>query len=157
VVPPVVTPTTPAPVLVVAPLEPVAVKSAPQTPPATASAESPAANVGQSAVKGAQVVRGNAALRGKNGCATRAFFAHVTGNSITRVTFTLDGRRIATATRATTARQLRVQIHPGAIRVGSHRLVAKVEFRSPTAPQTRLLSLSFRRCATIASGPQFAG
>ncbi len=78
-------------------------------------------------------------LRGP--CTRRSFSATVTGRSIQRVVFSLDGRRISSdgsspfTTRVSTGRS------------GTHRVTARVTFRSDSRTRARTLRFSFRRCA----------
>ncbi len=79
---------------------------------------------------------------GVNGpCTRRSFAAKVTGRSIKRVVFSLDGRRVRTDTSA----PFRTRISTG--RSGTHRVTARVTFLSDSKTAARTLSFRFRRCA----------
>jgi hypothetical protein len=78
-------------------------------------------------------------LRGP--CTRRSFGAAVTGRSIQRVTFSLDGRTIRTD------RSSPFTTRVSASRSGPHRVTARVMFRSDSRTKARTLRFGFRRCA----------
>jgi hypothetical protein len=110
--------------------------------------------------------RESARIAGSHGCVPRPFFARVSGTRISRVTFTLDGRRVATVRRPDSHGNWKVRVNPGALSLGVHRIVAQVDFRNASQASRRtanaaasktLLRLTFQRCARKASGPKFTG
>jgi len=132
----------PAPPVVPAP---VPVKA---TPPAPAGA-----------VKGVEVRRGSARIAAVRACPiTSPVTLRVRGRQIRRVTFFVDGRRVAGVTRASSAGLYTARVDPRRLRVGVHRVRARVEFRSGAGP-ARTLNMSFRTCArpTQAVQPHFTG
>jgi len=125
--------------------------------PTTAAARPVAAPA--RAVKAARAVApGRARIAGARSCAVRAFNVRVTGRSIRRVTFTVDGRRVATVTRADRQGRWQVRIDPRRLRAGTHRVVARVQFAAGAGP-ARTLRTSFRQCARPAAqvAPSFTG
>jgi len=143
VVPPV---NPPAPPLVPTPAPaPVPVKA---TPPAPAGA-----------VKGVEVRRGSARIAAVRACPiTSPVTLRVRGRQIRRVTFFVDGRRVASVARASSAGLYTARVDPRRLRVGIHRVRARVQFRSGAGP-ARTLNMSFRTCArpTRAVQPHFTG
>jgi hypothetical protein len=111
------------------------------------------------AVEAARAVApGRAAIAGARTCPVRAFSVRVTGRSIRRVTFSVDGRRVGTVTRADRLGRWQMRIDPRRLRAGSHRIVARVQFASGAGP-ARTLRTSFRICARPAAqtAPSFTG
>ena len=125
----------------------------PARTPATTPAVTPAP---AAAVEAARAVApGRARIAGARACPTRSFAVRVTGRSIRRVTFSVDGRRVATVTRPDRLGRWQVRIDPRRLRTGTHRIVAQVQFVSG-AGATRTLRTSFRKCAQVAQ-PKFTG
>jgi hypothetical protein len=89
----------------------------------------------------------------------------VTGRQIARVTFTLDGKRYATVTRADGRGVWKVRVDPRRLSAGKHRLVATASFTSSARaslrqagrPAAKVMSVTFTVCARKASRPTFAG
>jgi hypothetical protein len=120
-------------------------------------------------VAGVQVSpRGSARLSGPSGCVSKAFSARVTGSRIRRVVFILDGRTVATLTHPNGQRVWSLRIDPGKLKTGTHRIVARAEFTAGTAARakksahaaqsvTKVLSITFQRCARQAVKPLFTG
>ena len=124
------------------------------TPPPPAPVATPAG-----AVEAARAVApGRARIAGARTCPVRAFSVRVTGRSIRRVTFTVDGRRVGTVTRADRLGRWQMRIDPRRLRAGTHRVVARVQFVSGAGP-ARTLRTSFRICARPAAqtAPSFTG
>jgi hypothetical protein len=99
--------------------------------------------------------RASARLRGPSGCVYRPFAAVVSGRQIRRVTFFVDGRRVARRTARGGQRRFTARIRPGALRPGVHRVTARVVFRRGARPRT--LVLSFQRCVRQDPSPRFTG
>lgn len=99
--------------------------------------------------------RPSARLRGPSGCVYRPFGAVVSGRQIRRVTFFVDGRRVARRTARSGQRRFTARIRPGTLRPGVHRVTARVVFRRGARPRT--LVLSFQRCVAQDPSPRFTG
>jgi len=111
------------------------------------------------AVQAARAVApGRARIAGARTCPVRAFSVRVTGRSIRRVTFSVDGRRVGTVTRADRLGRWQMRIDPRRLRAGTHRVVASVQFVNG-AGRARNLRTSFRICARPAArtAPSFTG
>ena len=80
--------------------------------------------------------------------------AAVNGRQIRRVTFFVDGRRVAVR-RGTRNGQRRftARVTPGRLSLGVHRVTARVVFRTASRTRPRTLVLSFQRCARQAPSP----
>ena len=102
-------------------------------------------------------VSGRARLRGPSGCVYRTFTAAVNGRQIRRVTFFVDGRRVAVRRARNGQRRFTARVTPGRLSVGVHRVTARVVFRSASRTRPRTLVLSFQRCAQQAPSPRFTG
>ena len=102
-------------------------------------------------------VAGRARLRGASGCVSRAFRAVVSGRQIRRVTFFVDGRRVARRTARGNQRSFTARIRPAGLSLGVHRVTARVVFRTASGTRPRTLLLSFQRCGSVAVSPQFTG
>ena len=127
------------------------------TPTPTAVKATPAAPAG--AVKGVEVRRGAARIAAVRTCPiTSPVTLRVRGRQIQRVTFFVDGRRVAGVTRASSDGLYSTRLDPRRLRVGVHRVRARVQFRSGAGPACTV-SMSFRTCArpTQAVQPHFTG
>ena len=102
-------------------------------------------------------VRGRARLRGPSGCVYRTFRTSVTGRQISRVTFFVDGRRVAIRKARGGQRTLTAKVTPGRLSIGVHRVTARVVFRAASRTRARTLVLSFQHCARQAPSPRFTG
>jgi len=102
-------------------------------------------------------VRGVASITsgGHTGCAKTPFRVNVAGTGVSRVVFTLDGKRIATLTRRNRANRFSVRIKPATLKRGTHRVQARVTYLSSTQTPAKTLRVVFSRCARAA--PQFTG
>ena len=128
---------------------------APAPKPAAAVAAAPAAG----AVKGVTVRRGTARLAAVSTCPiTAPVPLRVQGRQIRSVTYSVDGRRVATVTRADSIGRWTARVDPRRLRTGVHRVRARVQFRTGAGP-ARTLTMSFRTCARPAAQvqPQFTG
>jgi len=122
------------------------------TPPALA----PAAQGGVLGVT-QRPVSGRAALRGASGCVSRAFRAVVSGRQIRRVTFFVDGKRVARRSARGNQRSFSLRVRPASLGFGVHRVTARVVFRAASGTRPRTYRLSFQRCARGAISPRFTG
>ena len=95
---------------------------------------------------------GSARLLAPRGCQRRPFAARVAGTAIDRVTFSLDGRRLKTAGAAGRDGSFAARIDPRRLRVGRHRLSARVEFVTGAGQAARTFHASFRRCPARKAG-----
>jgi hypothetical protein len=95
---------------------------------------------GQGTPRGRAIIR-----RTRRFACTEGFRASVTGRMIKRVTFRLDGRRIAS--RASSPFRVDVAATPGA-----HKVSARVTFKD--APATKTLTLRYRVCAAALRSPR---
>jgi hypothetical protein len=130
--------------------------AAPARQPVAAVAPAPAA---AGAVKGVTVRRGTARLAAVGTCPITALVPlRVQGRQIRSVTYSVDGRRIATVTRADSIGRWTARVDPRRLRTGVHRVRARVQFRTGAGP-ARTLTMSFRTCARPAAQvqPQFTG
>ena len=117
-------------------------------PPATTSP--PSASI-LSPVRGVATINSG----GHTGCARTPFRVNVAGTGVSRVVFTLDGKRIATLTRRNRANRYSVLIRPAKLKRGTHRVQARVTYVSSTQTPAKTLRVVFSRCARAA--PQFTG
>ncbi|MEA2273578.1 MAG: hypothetical protein QOI98_2286, partial [Solirubrobacteraceae bacterium] len=100
---------------------------------------------------------GTAKLRGPAGCLTSRGTAKVTGAQIARVVFRLDGRRLATVSKANGKRgAFQVHVSPSGLRTGIHKLTARVTFKAAANTRARTLRLAFAHCARRVL-PRFTG
>jgi hypothetical protein len=108
------------------------------------------------AVLGERVASGSARLAGPTGCVARTFSARVRGTKIARVVFVLDGKVIRTLKKPTRG-VYGIRINPAHMRVGVHRLQAKITFLASSRTHSRTLKLSFQRCGKRLIAPRFTG
>ena len=125
-------------------------------PPAAAIAPAPAQQV-LAATQQQRPARGTARLQGPSGCVSRPFNAVVRGRQLRRVTFFVDGRRVATRSVRRGQRLVTLRIRPSRLGVGVHRVTARVVFRTASRTRARSLVLSFQRCGRQAPSPRFTG
>jgi hypothetical protein len=110
------------------------------------------------AVLPATAVSGRARLSGSVGCvASRSATARVTGAHIRKVTFTVNGRKVKTLTRANSGGAFQLTLSTSSLSYGPHNVRAVVEFASNAVPRTRTLNLQFSRCRARVVTPTFAG
>jgi hypothetical protein len=132
---------------------------APNPPAPPAPNPAPVAAQPAGAVAGITVRRGTARIAGVSTCSrTVPVPLRVSGRQIRRVTFFVDGRRVATVTRADRAGRFVTTVNPRRLRAGVHRVRARVQFRSGAGP-SRTLNMSFRSCTVAVRqvAPQFTG
>jgi hypothetical protein len=128
----------------------------PVIPPTVTPAAPPAAQGVEAVV--VRRVRGTARIAGARTCPATPFSVRVQGRRIRRVTYFVDGRRVATVNRADAAGRWLTRIDPRSMRTGAHRIRAQVQFVSGAGP-SRTLRMSFRVCARPARQvqPNFTG
>jgi len=100
-------------------------------------------------------------LRGAQGCVRNTFKASLRAKGVSAVSFYLDGHRLRTLS-ARSARRglLSISIDSSRLKVGAHRLVAKIVMAkvASAAKQVRASrTLTFVRCASAAVRPKFTG
>src|SRR4051812_3470130 len=105
----------------------------------------------------APLLPGSARLRGPSGCVARASrVVAVTGRRIARVSFSLDGRHVGTRHYPNRGSAFTMTVRASRLRVGAHRVTARVTFRAHTSPARRTLHLTIARCASVVK-PTFTG
>jgi uncharacterized repeat protein (TIGR01451 family) len=131
----------------------------PHSPPPPEPTPPAAQPAGQVQVLGLtqRPVSGRASLRGASGCVSRPFRAVVSGRQIRRVTFFVDGKRVARRTARGNQRSFTARIRPARLGLGVHRVTARVVFRTASGTRPRTLLLSFQRCGSIGVSPRFTG
>ncbi len=139
------------------PVKPPASSPPPAGPPALPVARPRPAAQGQVLGVSQRPVAGRARLRGASGCVHRPFRAVVSGRQIRRVTFFVDGRRVARRTARGNQRSFSARIRPARAALGVHRVTARVVFRAASGTRPRTLLLSFQRCAPTVVSPRFTG
>ncbi|HKE81759.1 MAG TPA: hypothetical protein VKB54_20755 [Solirubrobacteraceae bacterium] len=137
------------------PVQPPSVTPPATTPPATTPQSAP-----QIKVSPARVRPGSAKLSAPSGCArtTRTVAATVTGRRIVKVTFSIDGKRVKTLTKANgKGGRWTLPIAVRKLSVGTHRVTVTVKFASSSQTKAKTLRFSFSRCRTAFARPQFTG
>lgn len=125
----------------------------PGGPPIGPVQSSVVANIPQQAVEACTVTKATLHSLGLNG--NRPFIARVSGTQIKSVTFYLDGKKIKTLTAPNAAGGYQVKVNPKKLRVGTHRLLARI-VATCGAPQQA--SLPFRHApARRVITPHFTG
>jgi hypothetical protein len=104
-----------------------------------------------------KVVKGTARLSGPSGCVKKPFDATVRGRRIAKVTFYVDGRKVATRNAKPGQRAFRYKVRAGDLGRGVHRVTARVQFVAASETKSRTLRLSFQRCARQVVTPRFTG
>jgi len=119
--------------------------TAPPPPPATTPAPrlEPASGVA------------NISSGGHTGCANKPFRVNVTGEGISRVVFTLDGKPIARLAGRNHNGRYSVRINPAKHKRGTHHVQARITFLRPGGGIPRTERVAFSRCAK--SAPRFTG
>jgi hypothetical protein len=125
--------------------------------PKPTSAVSPTTTPSQTVLGNRTVAPGRARLLGPAGCTARVFHARVRGVRIARVVFSIDGKKIKTVTRKNYRGTYAIRIDPRQLRVGVHRLIARVTFTRGSATKAKTYRLSFQRCPRALRAPRFTG
>jgi hypothetical protein len=81
----------------------------------------------------------------------------VTGRQIASVVFTRDGKRIATLRSPNRGIFYSITVNPRLLSLGTHRVNARITFRSQSGTKPRTLRVAFSRCARAAISPRFTG
>jgi hypothetical protein len=101
------------------------------------------------------VAPGSAILTGPGGCRSRAFSVWVSGRQIARVTFSLDGHRIAIVRKPDSHGRYLVRVNPSYRSFGAHVLVARAVFTADSGTKAKTMRLVFHRCRP--AKPRFTG
>jgi hypothetical protein len=142
----------------------------PSPVPTTTPPSTPTGAVGVLAFSGSQAPRLEAlasttsapGLSGRpEGCVRSTFTVSVKAKGIRSVTFYLDGHRLKTlAAKSARKGRLSLRINPAHLKVGVHRLSAKITM-APTIASAKAVtvtrSLKFARCAASTVSPKFTG
>ena len=99
-----------------------------------------------------QTIKGTASLGAPSGCAGLRFRARVKGKGIAKVVFYLDGKKVKTI-RKSGGGSVLIDTRP--LRIGAHRLMAKVTFVASSTIKRKTLKRTFQRCKFV--GPRFTG
>lgn len=102
-------------------------------------------------------MRGTARISGRTGCAGSPFRVTVTGRQIRQVVFRLDGRIVRNLRRPNSGTRFVLPVDPRRMKVGVHRVLARVVFTTASGTRTRTLRVTFSKCARRATSPQFTG
>jgi hypothetical protein len=94
-----------------------------------------------------------ASIRGPGKCTRSSAIVRVSGQNISTVTYSLDGKRIKKAKGNKTS----VKVNLRHKKSGVHRVTAKVSFTSATAAKAQTKRFSVSRCARKAARPKFTG
>ena len=104
-----------------------------------------------------RITPGNARLLGPTGCQSKAFNARIRGSKMATVTFVLDGKVVKKVTNTKSATVIKFRVNPNKLRIGVHRLVVTITFKSGTGTKPKTFRLSFQRCAKKLVAPRFTG
>jgi hypothetical protein len=102
------------------------------------------------------------ALLGRpHGCARSSFLVSVRSKGVRAVTFYLDNRKLKKLTsKSAHAGKLSVRVQTARLRVGVHRLKARIQMSPLTASAKAVIatrSMTFARCASATLSPRFTG
>ena len=109
------------------------------------------------AVLGERAAPGAAKLFAPTGCTPRPFTARVRGSKIASAVFVLDGKVVKRVKNAKNPALVQYRVKPNKLRLGVHRLVVTVTFRSGSGTKPKTLRLSFQRCGKKLAQPRFTG
>ncbi len=103
-------------------------------------------------------VFGSADLRGPIDCVRGPFRVRVTGAEITRVAFSVNGRRRGTVDAADGGSAASLRVDPAGQSTAAHRVTAKVSFTKASKEPVQTLRLAYQRCSrTAGRTPRFTG
>ncbi|MGH2864964.1 MAG: DUF7507 domain-containing protein [Solirubrobacteraceae bacterium] len=99
-------------------------------------------------------------LKGPEGCVRHDFHVRIKAKGVARVTFYLDKRKLRTLT-AKNARRglLTLKVDPAKLKVGPHKLRARITMAATSSTKARIASRSVRvlRCHAAVLTPKFTG
>jgi hypothetical protein len=104
-----------------------------------------------------RIVPGSAQLLGPTGCVARAFNARVRGSQIATVTYILDGKIVKKIKNTKNAKLIQFRVNPAKLKIGLHRIVMNVTFKSGSGTKPKTIRLTFQRCAKKLAAPRFTG
>jgi hypothetical protein len=81
----------------------------------------------------------------------------VKGKSISRVEFSIDGKKRKTVSRPDSAGRYKFKIDPRKFKKGSHKVVARAVFDPESGTRPKSMTLRFSRCVRAAQAPAFTG
>jgi hypothetical protein len=129
----------------------VVIGHAPAPPPAPTGPSAPS-----QLVAGARITPGRASLLGRTTCAARSFHAVVKGRNMTSIVFKVDGKVVDRFPNVI-SNTATLRVDPRDLGYGRHTVTARVTFKPGSGTKPRTLRLSFRRCRTKVTPPQFTG
>ena len=101
---------------------------------------------------------GLARLAGTVGCvSTKYSYAAITGSRISRVTFTVNGRKVKTLTKPNSGRRYLLRYRTRFLSYGSYSVQARVVFVSASQTRAKTLHLRFFHCRPRVIAPKFTG
>ncbi len=140
-----------------------------QTPPSGSSTSSSpssgvlsSSSVGEASKSGVLAFSSTAvpAFKGPQGCVRSGFRVSIKAAGVASVSFYMDGRKLRTLT-SRNARKglLTIAIDPTKLKVGAHRLTARITMAATksTKARTAARSVTVLRCAAAALTPRFTG
>ena len=98
---------------------------------------------------------GTARITGPTGCPTRNFSVIVSGSKIRRVVFYLNGKRVKALNRPNSGSRFVLQVKPGTLRTGTHRVLAVTSFTTASKTKQRTLRRVFQKCGRNIVAPRF--
>lgn len=111
---------------------------------------------GQQQVLGERVSPGSAHIAGASGCQRKAFKVAVNGKNISKVTFSIDGKRVGKVRASASKNNWSISVNPNSYKPGSHVVTAKVQFTTASGTKSKTLRARFARCVR-ATAPAFTG
>lgn len=100
---------------------------------------------------------GTAKLSGPSAPVHNPFAVWVTGRSIDRVVFSVDGKRIGTVRAKRGRTKFKITIHPRGQRGRVHRLTARITFKRSSGTPTVVRRTTYYTAGTSTRTPRFAG
>ncbi len=100
------------------------------------------------------------ALKGPQGCVRSSFQVSINAAGVASVTFYLDGRKLRTLTAKNAHKgRLTIELNPAKLKVGAHRLTAKITMVLPASTKATVTSRSVTvlRCRSAVLTPKFTG
>jgi len=100
---------------------------------------------------------GTAKLTGPSAPVRNPFAVWVTGRSIDRVVFSVDGKRIGTVRSRPGRKKFKIVVIPTGQSRRTHRLTARITFKTSSGTSSVVRRLTYRTARSTARLPQFAG
>jgi hypothetical protein len=99
---------------------------------------------------------GTSAIHGATGCQGPPFHVRISGDQIERVIFTMDGKIVKVLRRPNRATQYVLAVDPRRLRLGTHRVLARVIYTARSGTSNTTLRDVFSRCTRKATAsPDF--